>query len=180
MMRLKPENVSPARYAAVMGLLFAAASALNMLESVFSAFLPAGIRVGLSNIVIMAAILSLNLPSALILVILKAFMVFITRGVTAGVMSFCGSLLAFAVTALLFRKTKASYILISVLGAFSHSFGQLLAAWGILGTVSVFAYALVLAVSSAAAGVCTGIVLKAVFPLLEARVSEARVKRNDF
>ena len=163
-MKLKPENFSPARYTAVMGILFAAISALNMLESVFSAFLPAGIRVGLSNIVIMAAILSLNLPSALVLVILKAVLVLLTRGVTAGVMSFCGSLAAFAVTAVLFRKTSASYVLTSVLGAFSHSFGQLLAAWGILGTASVFAYAPVLAVASVVTGICTGIVLKAVFP----------------
>ena len=161
---LKPENVSPARYAAVMGLLFAAASALNMLESAFSAFLPAGIRVGLSNIVIMAAILSLNLPSALVLVLLKAVLVLLTRGVTAGAMSLCGSLAAFAVTAFLFRKTAASYVLISVLGAFSHSLGQLLAAWGILGTAAVFAYAPVLAIASVITGICTGIVLKVIFP----------------
>ena len=167
MMKLKPENVSPARYAAVMGILFAAASALNMLESVFSAFLPAGIRVGLSNIVIMAAILCLNLPSALVLVILKAVLVLLTRGVTAGIMSFCGSLAAFAVTAVLFRKTNASYVLISVLGAFSHSFGQLMAARGILGTASVFAYAPILAVTSVITGICTGIVLKAVFPYIK-------------
>lgn len=178
-MKLKPENVSPAKYVAVMGLLFAAASALNMLESAFSAFLPAGIRIGLSNIVIMAAILSLNLPSALVLVLLKAVLVFLTRGVTAGAMSLCGSLAAFAVTAVLFRKTNASYVLISVLGAFSHSLGQLLAARGILGTASVFAYAPVLAIASVITGICTGIVLKAVFPLLETRFLEARSKRNN-
>ena len=174
MMRLKPENISHAGYAAVMGLLFAAASALNMLESLFSAFLPAGIRIGLSNIVIMAAILSLNLPSALVLVLLKAVLVLLTRGVTAGAMSLCGSLAAFAVTALLFRKTKASYVLISVMGAFSHSLGQLLAAWGILGTAAVFAYAPILAIASTATGICTGIVLKAVFPLLRSRVFDIK------
>lgn len=163
-MKLKPENLSPARYSSVMGILFSVISALNTLESAFSAVLPAGIRVGLSNIVIMAAILSLNLPSALVLVILKAVLVLLTRGVTAGVMSFCGSLAAFAVTAVLFRKTSASYVLTSVLGAFSHSFGQLLAAWGILGTASVFAYAPILAIASVITGICTGIVLKAVFP----------------
>ncbi|MCH5349394.1 MAG: Gx transporter family protein [Oscillospiraceae bacterium] len=166
---IRPERISPARYAAVMGLLFAAAAALNMLESIFSAFLPAGIRVGLSNIVIMTAILCINLPSAALLVLLKAAMVLMTRGFTAGVMSLCGSLAAFGITALLFRRSGCSYILISVLGAIAHSAGQLCAASLLLGTVYVFAYAPVLIIASVVTGICTGIVLKTVFPLLETR-----------
>ena len=63
--------MSAARYAALMGLLFALAGALNTLENLLSAFLPAGMRVGLSNIVIMAAILCINLPSAAALVFFK-------------------------------------------------------------------------------------------------------------
>lgn len=173
-MNLKPKNMSAARYTAVMGLLFAAAAALNILESLLSAALPAGMRVGLSNIVIMTAILCINLPSAALLVILKAAMVFMTRGVTAGVMSLCGGLVAFLVTALLFRKSRCSYILISVLGAIAHSVGQLCASAGIIGTVYVFAYAPILVIASTAAGVCTGIVLKATFPLLEVRISRSK------
>lgn len=176
MTELKPKGVSAARFVAVMGLLFAVSAALNWLESLFSAFLPAGMRVGLSNIVIMAAILCVNLPGALLLTVLKAGFVFLTRGAVAGVMSLCGGLAAFAVTAVLFRRTKASYILISVLGAAAHSLGQLCAARLILGTMSVFAYAPVLMAGSAAAGVVTGIVLKAVLPLLETRFLEARGK----
>ena len=167
---IKPEKFSHARYAAVMGLLFAVTAALNMLESIFSAFLPAGIRVGLSNIVIMAAILCLNLPSGALLVLLKAAMVLLTRGLTAGLMSLCGSLAAFAVTALLFRKTGCSYILISVLGAIAHSVMQLCTAAVLLGTVYVFAYSPVLVIASVVTGVCTGIVLKTVFPLLKAHL----------
>ena len=167
---IRPEKISPAGYVSVMGLLFALTAALNMLESIFSAFLPAGIRVGLSNIVIMTAILGINLPSAALLVLLKAAMVLLTRGLTAGIMSLCGSLAAFAVTALLFGKTGCSYILISVLGAIAHSIGQLCIASVLLGTVYVFAYAPVLIIASVITGVCTGLVLKAVFPLLKARL----------
>jgi len=151
-----------------MGLLFAVTAVLNWIESIFSAALPAGMRVGLANIVIMAAILSVNLPSAAMLVILKSAFVFLTRGFTAGVMSFSGSVLAFAVTALLFRKTDASYILISVLGSMAHCGGQILASRLIMGTDAIFAYAPILAVTSAAAGICTGIVLRAVFPRISA------------
>ena len=167
---LRPEKFSPARYAAVMGLLFAATAALNMLESVFSAFLPAGMRVGLSNIAIMAAILCINLPSAALLTLLKAAMVLMTRGAAAGAMSLCGGLAAFAVTALLFRRSGCSYILISVLGAIAHSMGQLCLSAALMGTVFVFAFAPVLVIASVMTGICTGIVLRAVFPLLEARL----------
>lgn len=167
---MKPKNMSAARYAALMGLLFALAGALNTLENLLSAFLPAGMRVGLSNIVIMAAILCINLPSAAILVILKATLVLFTRGITAGLMSLCGSMAAFLVTALLFRRTRCSYILISVLGAIAHSVGQLCSAAVILGTVYTFAYAPVLVFASVGTGIFTGIVLKAVLPLLETRV----------
>lgn len=167
MIKLKPDNVSAARYTAVMGLLFAVSAVLNSIESIFSAFLPAGVRIGLANIVIMAAILCINLPSAALLVILKAAFVFLARGFSAAAMSLCGGVLAFAATAILFRRTKASYILISVLGAIAHSLGQLTAARFILGTNAIFAYTPVLAIGSTAAGICTGIVLKAVFPQIE-------------
>lgn len=167
MMKLRPETITPARYAAVMGLLFAAAAVLNRIESIFSAALPAGMRVGLANIVVMTAILSLNLPSAMMLVLLKSAFVFLSRGFTAGLMSLAGSLPAFLITALLFRRTRASYILISVLGSAAHTAGQLLAARLLLSSDAVFAYGAVLAFSSVAAGICTGIVLKAVFPQLD-------------
>lgn len=174
MTAFKPDGISAARYAAVMGLLFAVSAVLNLLESLFSAFLPAGIRVGLGNIVIMVAILCVNLPSALLLTVLKSGFVFLTRGVTAGALSLCGGLAAFAVTALLFRRTKASCVLISVLGAIAHSLGQLCAADVILGSAIVFSYAPVLGLGSVAAGIVTGIVLKAVLPVLEARLTDAR------
>lgn len=164
MIKFKPDGVSAARYAAFMGLLFAVSAALNWLESLFSAFLPAGMRIGLSNIAAMLAILCMNVPSALLLTVLKAGFVLLTRGVTAGIMSFCGSTAAFCVTALLFRRTKASYVLTSVLAALAHSFGQLCAAWLLLGTASVFAYSPILTASSSAAGILTGIALKIIFP----------------
>ncbi len=148
------------RYVALMGLLFALSAALNWLDSLFSAFLPLGMRVGLANIVIMAAVLRLGIPSALMLTALKSAFVFVTRGVSAAGMSLCGGLAAFAVTVLLLRKTKASYILTSVLAALAHSLGQLCAAGLIMGTASVFYYAPLLTVSSVIAGTVTGAALK--------------------
>ena len=160
----KPQGISPARYTAVMGMLAGISAVLTFLEGIFSAFLPAGIRIGLSNIVIMSAILCLNLPSAFLLIVFKAAFVFITRGTVAAIMSLSGGVAAFIVLALLFRKTLSSYILTSVCGALAHSLGQLAAARIIIGNSAVFGYAPILGICSFAAGICTGIVLKAVFP----------------
>lgn len=161
---LKPDGISISRYTAVMGMLFAVSAVLNTVESLFSAFLPAGIRIGLSNVVIMAAVISINIPSAMSLTILKAFFVLLTRGVTAGMMSLCGGLAAFAVTVILFRRTNSSFVFISVLSAAAHTCGQLAAASLLMKTSAVFAYAPLLLISSVAAGICTGIVLRVVFP----------------
>lgn len=166
-MKFKPDNVSASRYVAVMGLLFAVASTLNLIESLISSALPAGMRIGLSNVVIMTAMLSINLPSAALIMLLKVAFVFMTRGASAGFISLWGSLLAFIVTALLLRRTTSTYVLISVLGSVAHTGGQLLAVRAMMNSNAVMAYAPVLIASSVAAGICTGIVLKTVFPQIK-------------
>ncbi|MBE6856923.1 MAG: Gx transporter family protein [Ruminococcus sp.] len=172
MIKFKPRNVSVSRYVAVMGLLFAVASALNLIESILSSALPAGMRIGLSNVVIMTAMLSINLPSATLIMLLKVVFVFMTRGASAGFISLCGSMLAFIVTALLLRRTASTYVLISVLGSLAHTFGQLMAVRAMMNTNAIWAYAPVLLAGSVVAGICTGIVLKTVFPQIKRLLSK--------
>ena len=74
-----------ARETAWTGMLFALAIALSYLESLVSPLLglmPA-IKLGLSNIVVMYALLFLRTRTALLLVLLKALFAFLTRGATA-------------------------------------------------------------------------------------------------
>ena len=92
-----------ARETAWTGMLFALAIALSWLESMVSPLLglmPA-IKLGLSNIVVMYALLFLRTRTAVLLVVLKALFAFLTRGVTAGFLSLCGGALALAVYLLL-------------------------------------------------------------------------------
>ena len=75
-----------ARQTALLGMLFALSMALSFLESMLTPFLglmPA-MKLGLSNIVVMYAVLFLNRRSALYLVLLKALFALLTSGVTAG------------------------------------------------------------------------------------------------
>ena len=82
-------------------MLFALAIALSYLESLVSPLLglmPA-IKLGLSNIVVMYALLFLRTRTALLLVVLKALFAFLTRGATAGFLSLCGGALSHACAA---------------------------------------------------------------------------------
>ena len=81
-----------ARQTALLGMLFALSMALSFLESMLTPFfgLMPAMKLGLSNIVVMYAVLFLNRRSALYLVLLKALFALLTRGVTAGFLSLCG------------------------------------------------------------------------------------------
>lgn len=74
------------------GMLFALAIALSFLESAITPLLglmPA-MKLGLSNLVVMYALLFLNTRTAAELVLLKALFALLTRGPTAGFLSLCG------------------------------------------------------------------------------------------
>ena len=82
---------------ALLGMLFALAMALSFLESTLTPVLglmPA-IKIGLSNIVVMYALLMLGRRPAFLLVLLKAGFAFLVRGATAGFLSLCGGGLSF-------------------------------------------------------------------------------------
>ena len=92
--------------------------------------------------------------------ILKSVFVLLTRGVTAFFMSLSGGTLSYIIMLLLYRKTEASLMLISIAGALAHNAGQLCAASAIMKTAAVFGYSPVMIISGCIAGAVTGAVLK--------------------
>ena len=117
--------------AARLGMLFALALVLSFVESMLVPVLglmPA-MKLGLSNIVVMDALLFLGRRQAYALVVLKALFAFLTRGFTAGMLSFLGGTLSFLVLCLiLLWPGKVSGLIFSVCGALAHNAGQLLGA----------------------------------------------------
>jgi heptaprenyl diphosphate synthase len=102
---------------------------------------------------------------ALIIAVLKAFFVLMTRGTVAGLLSLCGGLCSLGIMLLLilvFRE-KLSYLLISVFGALFHNLGQITAASLILGTALWF-YLPVLILSGLIAGIATSFLLRVSLP----------------
>lgn len=150
-----------ARTAALGGVLLALACGLSALESAVALPLPAGIKPGLANVIIMFALFHINVKTALTVNILKSCFVLLTRGVTAFGMSLCGGMLSLLVIIILCKTAKPSLLLMSVCGAVSHNIGQLSLAALLLGSSSVFGYLPVLLAAGIPTGILTGLVLRA-------------------
>ena len=161
-------------------ILCAQALALGFLESLIPPipFLPPGATPGFSNIVTMFAAGSLGLPQALAITLIKGGFAFVTRGVTAGIMSLSGGLLSAVAMFLLMRYAKIflGMVGISVICAVAHNMGQLVAAVFITGTADVINYAPALAFFGIITGALTGVILGSVMPALE----KMKKHLNDF
>ena len=160
-----------ARQTALLGMLFALSMALSFLESMLTPFfgLMPAMKLGLSNLVVMYALLFLNTrSSALYRVLLQALFALLTRGVTAGFLSLCGGALSLAVFCLLLALpfTITGYIF-SVSGALAHNCGQLLGAAALLSDKMAITYAPVLLIAGLIVGSCTYMVSRLIFPAVK-------------
>lgn len=159
---------SKAKPIAVCGLLGALALTLSFLEGLLPPIpgLPPGARPGLSNIVTMFAAGTLGLPSALAIALIKGVFAFLTRGVTAGLMSLCGGLCSTFIMWLVWKKTKFSLLFTGVCGALAHNTAQLCISLALTGMAAWF-YAPAMLLLSVITGLCSGLVLKLVLPAIK-------------
>ncbi|MDR0943514.1 MAG: Gx transporter family protein [Ruminococcus sp.] len=139
-------------------ILLAVTIVLSWAETVLLPPLPTGIRLGLSNITIMIAIIFVGGKTGLALTILKSGFVLLTRGVIAGLMSFSGGIFAFIVIVLLLKKTDSSFVFVSVTAAIAHIIGQLILSSIITESYYVLALTPVLLIASVISGILTGII----------------------
>lgn len=152
---------------ALCGLLGALALVLSFLEGLLPPLpgLPPGARPGLSNIVTMFAAGSLGLPYALGIALVKGSFAFLTRGITAGLMSLCGGVCSTFMMWLVWRTTKFSLLFTGVCGAMAHNAAQLCISLLLTGLAAWF-YAPGMLLMSVLTGLCSGLVLKLVLPVL--------------
>ncbi|MEG0691612.1 MAG: Gx transporter family protein [Oscillospiraceae bacterium] len=157
-----------------LGLLFALAVVLMFVETLIPPIptMPPGVKLGLSNIVVMYTLYFLGNKSALTILLLKSIFVFLTRGPTAFLMSLFGGLFSILIIILLLalKKNQISYIIISVCAAVGHNVGQLIVSSFLLSSTLAFYYAPILIISGVAMGVITGTILKVMLPAMK-RVS---------
>ncbi len=162
---------SRARRVATVGVLVALALIFSYVEVLipFNFGIP-GVKLGLANLVIVAALYELRAR--------EAFLVDVTRiGVSSLLFgsvvslwySLAGGLLSFAVMALARRGGRFGTMGVSVLGGVSHNIGQLAVAVVLLGTGRLVWYLPTLLVSGVLTGALIGLVAERARPLLARR-----------
>ena len=150
--------------------LFAVVLVLSVVENELQIPVPVpGVKLGLSNIVVMYSLFFVEKKEALLLAVLKAMFVFLTRGAVASFLSLCGGLLSVLVMILflLIFKDKISYLMISILGAVFHNIGQIIAISIIYTNIYLWAYFPVLLISGIIAGAATSTLLRVTLPALQ-------------
>lgn len=164
---MKKNSFSAAKKVAFCGLLAALAIVLTIFENMLPEIplLPPGCRLGLSNIVTMFCAGTVGLPAALCIALLKSGFVFLTRGVTAGLMSLSGGLFSTLIMWLCLKYGRFGMIGVGICGALAHNAAQLLmAVW--ITSPAVFSYTPILILFSIPAGAVTGTVLRFALPAL--------------
>lgn len=147
------------------GILLALSFAFSSVEMLIP--LPLGVKPGFSNLPVMVAMSELNVGISLSIVILKSVFVLLTRGVTAFFMSVTGGLLSFLIMLIIFKKTKSSFLLISVCGGLAHNIGQITAASVILNHTAIIYYLPILVISGCIAGAITGVTANILIPIIK-------------
>ena len=148
-----------ARRVAVCGMLLALMLVLGFVESQLpvAAGIP-GVKLGLSNGVLIFAVYMLNVPAAYLLMVLKVLLSGALFGNPSAMMyAFAGGFLSLTVMVLLSRVKGVSPVVVSVVGGLCHNVGQVMLAMIILNTPKLVYYMAVLMVVGMVTGLATGL-----------------------
>ena len=152
-------NREMTRRTALSGLLIAMMLVLGYVESLIPAVsgVP-GIKLGLSNGVLIFVVYMLDLPTAWVLMVLKVTLSGLLFGGFNTIMyALAGGVLSMIAMSLLSRVKGMHPVTVSMAGGVSHNVGQVLVAIAVLGTQQLYYYMAVLVVVGAACGALTGI-----------------------
>lgn len=145
----------------VLAMMLAIAIVLNILES-FLPMIP-GVKLGLANIIILIMLYEMKPTEALLVDLLRILLASLLRGNLLSptfFMALSGGIISF-LTMFLFTKIKCfSPIGVSVIGAVSHTAGQIVVAILLLHTTKVVYYLPFIALLSIVTGVLNGILVK--------------------
>lgn len=145
---------------ATYGMLIALAMVLSFLESMLPAFVAVpGVKLGLTNLVVMVALYRMHPSDALIINIIRIILVGLTFGNAFSIAySIAGGVLSFLVMYILYRSDRFSAMGVGAAGGVAHNIGQIIVAMIVMRTTGVAYYLLVLIISGLIAGVVIGMV----------------------
>lgn len=158
---------------ALMGLLLALMLVLGFVESRLPVPGLPGVKLGLSNGVLLFALYLLDIPSAILLMVLKILLSGFLFGNPSSMMyAAAGGVLSLAVMALLKRIGSLDAVPVSMAGGLMHNVGQVALAMIILQTPGLLVYMAVLMAVGMVTGLATGLAARAVirrFPAAKAK-----------
>jgi heptaprenyl diphosphate synthase len=140
-------------------LLIALAMILSYLEAQIPAFFAVpGMKLGLTNVVVLTALYLMDAKSAMLINLLRIFLVSVMFGNGMSLAySAAGGILSGIVMILLKRTGKFSIVTVSAAGGVCHNVGQILVAMALLETRALGWYLLILWFTGLAAGLAIGI-----------------------
>ncbi len=161
------------RRLALSALLVAVMLMLGYVESLIPTGIP-GVKLGLSNSVLILAICWLGIPAAFALMFAKILLsAFLFSGVGAMLYALAGGLLSLTAMCLLCRGGRFGLVATAVAGAVLHNVGQVAAAMLILRTDGLVWYMGVLMLVGLAMGFVTGTVAQ----ILDKRIPKSLIPR---
>lgn len=144
---------------ALCGMLLALMLVLGFVESQLpvAAGIP-GIKLGLSNGVLIFAVYMLNIPTAFLLMGLKVLLSGLLFGSPSAMLyALAGGVLSLTVMSLLSRVKGLSPVVVSMMGGLSHNVGQVAMAMLVLQTPKLMYYMAVLMAVGLVTGLATGL-----------------------
>ncbi len=142
---------------ALCGLLLSMMLIMGWLESMLPAAPVPGIKLGLSNGVLIFAVYMLGLPTAWLLMVLKVTLSALFFGVSTFQYAMAGGILSMLGMSVLSRFAWAHPVTVSVLGGVLHNVGQVAMAILVLNTPGLLYYMAILMVVGMVCGALTGV-----------------------
>ena len=148
------------RKTAQYGMMVALALIMSYIEAQIPAFVAVpGMKLGLTNIVVVAALYLLGTKSAMFINIVRIFLVSLLFGNTMSLaFSLVGGMLSTIIMIFLKKSDKFSTVGVSAAGGITHNIGQILVAVFLLNTSAIAWYLPILWISGIFSGIVIGII----------------------
>lgn len=145
------------------GVMTAISVVISIIESYFTFIgnIIPGLKLGLANIVVIFALYKYNFKTAIIISLIRVFVVSLIRagfGINF-LFSLSGAIFSI-ISMFLVKKTKLSVVGVSIIGSVCHSIGQVLVGILILDNYNVIYYLPYLLILSIPTGIIIGIIAK--------------------
>ena len=147
----------------IISILTAMSVVIGIIESYFTFLgdIIPGLKLGLANVIILFALYKYNFNQALMISIIRVFIVALIRtGCGFNFLFSLGGALLSIIAMSLVKKTKLSIIGVSIVGSISHSIGQVLVGILILNNHNIIYYLPYLLLFSIPTGILIGIIAK--------------------